>query len=557
MRCVTGPEVAKIFDNDLQTEGYYTKYNPKIDPSVDKSFATVLLSLKDRFGNLNALQESEYELPSYNYWREACGMSLVKNWDEFDSLASAKVSQTFRKFYRHVEDIGLLSGGAAEKPVKGGIVGPTFACIIAQHFSNLRNGDRFWYENGKYPSSFTPQQLEQIRRTTLAEVFCKTITTTKRIRRNVFDLDSSTCLNCDNPSLNVFDMTAWADGRNETSTDKTKHKRSLDVEERKVKKRNKTTTTCRPPRTTRRAKKPTARRKTTTRRRTTKRPTTTTERPLKIKITNITTQTYNIHNSNRVPVHKIPSRPQFSGYRPTYDTYDRPHDMTYLFGIVQSTTPISKPKPVEVNIKVQYFPPDQQNPSTERPTFNNRPYQQYYAETDRFTARPTKTPYNHFDDYLSSSQNRPQYLHERPSYNDGLYVYKPTDNYDNLRPNRRPQASYDSDYTHVFSRPYRVYDRPKDSDIMYDPSDDIPTHTTFRQKLTKDRPIFKDRLPENFLYQGDRNFVKVSSIRGEVTDSPRKSEFSDSNSRENQKEIGKRRDDLEVVRTDIVPDAIG
>lgn len=51
----------------------------------------------------------------------------------------------FKAVYRHINDIDLYSGGLAEKPVRGGAVGPTFSCIIAQQFLNLRKGDRRVY----------------------------------------------------------------------------------------------------------------------------------------------------------------------------------------------------------------------------------------------------------------------------------------------------------------------------------------------------------------------------------------------------------------------------
>jgi len=58
-----------------------------------------------------------------------------------------------------------------EYPVKGGILGPTFSCILGQTFRNLRRGDRFWYEN---PGQFTQRQLQSFRKVSLARILCDT-----------------------------------------------------------------------------------------------------------------------------------------------------------------------------------------------------------------------------------------------------------------------------------------------------------------------------------------------------------------------------------------------
>lgn len=52
------------------------------------------------------------------------------------------------------------------------MLGPTFACVIATQMSYSRRGDRFWYELPNQPSSFSPEQLQEIRKITLARLIC-------------------------------------------------------------------------------------------------------------------------------------------------------------------------------------------------------------------------------------------------------------------------------------------------------------------------------------------------------------------------------------------------
>jgi hypothetical protein len=52
--------------------------------------------------------------------------------------------ERLQELYETVNDIDLFSGGLSETPLHGGMVGPTFGCIIGIQFKQLMKCDRFW-----------------------------------------------------------------------------------------------------------------------------------------------------------------------------------------------------------------------------------------------------------------------------------------------------------------------------------------------------------------------------------------------------------------------------
>ncbi|CAH1381099.1 unnamed protein product [Tenebrio molitor] len=129
-----------------------------------------------RFGmdlvSLNMQRGREFGVPGYMEFRKFCGLPGA---DSFEELFGSMPNETVRKYttiFEHPSDVDLWSGGVSERPLPGSMLGPTFACIIATQFSYTRRGDRFWYELPNQPSSFTPEQLHEIRKTRMARVIC-------------------------------------------------------------------------------------------------------------------------------------------------------------------------------------------------------------------------------------------------------------------------------------------------------------------------------------------------------------------------------------------------
>ncbi|EFA05698.1 chorion peroxidase isoform X1 [Tribolium castaneum] len=551
---VLGPEVIDLFELKLERKGYYSGYDDRVNPEVANAFGSaafrfghsmvqnsfVRFDTKHRplFNNVTLHEEQEnveniwslgsldrlllgfcnqpsqrrdeficdeltnhlfqsrgfpfgmdlaainvqrgrdHGLPPYTSWREPCGLSPIKSWKDLEKIMNPDTVHRFESLYEDINDIDLFSGGLAEKPVRGGIIGPTFACIIAQQFLNLRKGDRFWYENGGFESSFTPAQLQQIRHVTLAHVLCQTLTEIETIQPFVFltvDGFRNSRLSCDDPVIDNFDLSPWVE-------------EDLNEVRREGRKRRKLKRT------------------------TTKKPKVAT--PVKVKVYNTTTHTVKVQTKQtytdsygNVP-DNIPQRPTFDSYNDRRTT--RP-DVTYLFGVVsESTTPIPTPKPFQVNIKIQYYPPTTPQPTrrTRRP-YDSTTKQNFYSD-DYSVYRPQNY-------YQSKYEDQPFTSSKRPYIYSNNYVYS----------KRRPQDdAFDRLYSDVYSTP------------NFEDQDDLPRPFSHVEKFSTNYEHDKLDFYTPKKQSSGTKFVKISSVKGQ--------EYLDPSGATVQLHVSQREGDLEL-----------
>lgn len=191
----------------------------RMDPEVTTEVTNHLFEKPgDRFGmdlaSLNLQRAREVGLPGYNFYREYCGQPKARDFWDLIGVMPNKTVYRYSQLYKHVDDIDLWSAGISEYPLEGGALGPTFACLISEQFANIRRGDRFWYENPGWPSSFTPEQLTELRKVRLCRVLCDNSDDMLDIQVHAMllhhDQDNPRVM-CDDHGLPHPDLSKWKD----------------------------------------------------------------------------------------------------------------------------------------------------------------------------------------------------------------------------------------------------------------------------------------------------------------------------------------------------------
>ena len=153
--------------------------------------------------SLNIQRGRDHGLPPYLTWKrwalEQCGFE-----SEFrNELTKIHLLQT----YGTLETVDLFVGGLSEEPLKGGLVGATFACIFAKTFGAVRDGDRFYYENDDATTGiFTASQRAEIENASLSRVICDNSDNIQTIQPNAFLANQSRVSCSQLPQIN---LSAW------------------------------------------------------------------------------------------------------------------------------------------------------------------------------------------------------------------------------------------------------------------------------------------------------------------------------------------------------------
>ena len=85
---------------------------------------------------LNIQRGRDHGIPGYNAYRKACGLRALTSWRQRPTEVDKEYWDKLKDVYESVHDIDLYVGGVGETSVRGGVVGPTFACLIADQVSN-------------------------------------------------------------------------------------------------------------------------------------------------------------------------------------------------------------------------------------------------------------------------------------------------------------------------------------------------------------------------------------------------------------------------------------
>lgn len=140
---------------------------------------------------LNIQRGRDHGIPGYNAVRWAYFLEPVESFDDIPRIDAA-TKQALKGVYgeQNVNDCDLWVCSLAERPLEGGMVGPTLRAVLVDQFTRLRDGDRFWYENhlSKHMKDYI------LDRATLSKIIKRNTDIGDELQHNAFIMTHTTTL---------------------------------------------------------------------------------------------------------------------------------------------------------------------------------------------------------------------------------------------------------------------------------------------------------------------------------------------------------------------------
>jgi peroxidase len=127
---------------------------------------------QDDLAAVNIRRGEDFGLGHLNDVREDLGFKPYKSFDQITN-DKATVAALEKAYHGDVNSVDLWVGILAEKPFKGGAIGQTGHEIVERQFEALRDGDRFYFENTKNGSGFSPQEIKEIKATSFEDILAR------------------------------------------------------------------------------------------------------------------------------------------------------------------------------------------------------------------------------------------------------------------------------------------------------------------------------------------------------------------------------------------------
>ena len=165
---------------DPVLRGLVSQLGQEVDPFLVDDVRNLLFGpMGFDLAALNMQRGRDHGLPSYNQMRATMGLTPYMSWD--DAVFMDGVKDLLMSVYTDINDIDLWIGGLAENHVNDGMLGELFSAIVGDQFSRLRDGDRFWYQNGMFETEW----MEFIEGSTLSAIIMRNTGITG-LQANVF-----------------------------------------------------------------------------------------------------------------------------------------------------------------------------------------------------------------------------------------------------------------------------------------------------------------------------------------------------------------------------------